>query len=226
MGWTVTAHQPNYLPGLSVVEKIESADAVIFLDEVQFSHNGWSNRNRMPDGSWLTVPIERTTDMAAFNRVRISEHGNWRRNHCKALRQHYGRAVEPICDEIQRPYRLLVGLSLSLLSILLDGSGTAWHFQSHLDGGRTVTAVSDDREELLPISARLALMVAELGGSTYLSGPSGRNYLNERPFHERGIKVDYWKHEGPNLCAVSRLLPRAVKLRVPPMVSDVERMAT
>jgi len=205
----VTAHQPNYLPGVSVAGKMAAADAVIFLDEVQFSHGGWSNRNRMPDGSWLTVPIERTTDMAVFNRVRISERGGWRRKHCATLRQHYG-GVDDVCAEIMRPYRLLIGLNLALLRILLPDF-PPWHFQSHLDGGRAVTAVSDDRAELAPISVRLAMMVAELGGTTYLSGPSGRNYLNERPFHERGIKVDYWKHEGPNLCAVSRL-SRSLKM--------------
>jgi hypothetical protein len=37
----------------------------------------------------------------------------------------------------------------------------------------------------------------------YLSGPSGRKYLSEEPFARRGIRVDYWAHEGPNPCALS-----------------------
>lgn len=200
----VSAHQINYLPGLSVIEKMRSADACLWLDEVQFSHGGWSNRNRMPDGSWLTVPIERTTDMASLNRVRISEHGNWRRSHAKALRQHYGAAADPLCVEIARPYRLLVGLNLACLRVLLPDS-PAWHFQSHLDGGHAKVAVSDDAEELAPISARLAMMVAELGGTTYLSGPSGFRYLDEKPFSDRGIEVRYWEHHGPNPCGAVRL---------------------
>ncbi len=218
----VTAHQPNYLPGLSVIDKVRAADAVIWLDEVQYSHGGWSNRNRMPDGSWLTVPVERRTDMGPFNRVRISEHGNWRTDHCKALRQHYTGAgvnglVEDLCDEIARPYRLLIGLNLALLRLLIDPMGDArrfdiqvpWHFQSHLDGGHAVWAVSDERDELAPISVRLAMMVAEIGGTAYLSGPSGRNYLDERPFKERGIQVDYYQHDGPNPCALAALSSRA-----------------
>ena len=202
--YVVSAHQSNFLPGLSVIQKVEAADAVIWLDEVQFSHGGFSNRNRMPDGSWLTIPIDRSTDMAEFNRVRISDHRDWRRDHCKTLRQHYGHTADAICEEIQRPYRLLIGLNLACLQILLSDSDTQWSFQSHLDGGRAVTAISDDRVELAPISARLALMVAELGGDVYLSGPSGRNYLNEQPFHDLGIQVDYWQHTGDNPCAVGR----------------------
>ena len=202
----VSAHQTNFLPGMSVVEKIRSADACIFLDEVTYSPHGWTNRNRMPDGSWLTVPVESGAMYQPLNRVRISDSRDWRRQHCKTLRQHYGHTADAICDEIQRPYRLLIGLNLACLQILLADSDTSWHFQSHLDGGRTVTAVSDDREELLPISARLALMVAELGGTTYLSGPSGRNYLNEQPFHDLGITVEYWQHQGANPCCLSELV--------------------
>lgn len=141
--------------------------------------------------------------MGPFNRVRISEHGNWRADHCKALRQHYKSVCEPFCDEIMRPYRLLVGLNLALLRLLVPD--TPWHFQSHLDGGHAVWAESDERVELAPISDRLAMMVAEVGGTTYLSGPSGYKYLDERPFHERGLTVEYWEHTGPNPCALERL---------------------
>jgi hypothetical protein len=209
----VTAHQANYLPGLSVIEKVEAANAVIWLDEVQYSHGGWTNRNRMPDGSWLTVPVERRTDMGPINRVRISEHGGWRESHAKALRQHYkGGLVEDLCEEIMRPYRLLVGLNLALIRLLVDPTGeqrrfdsqTSWHFQSHLDGGHAVWAQGDEEYELLPISDRIAMMVEELGGDVYLSGPSGRNYLSEVPFDQRGIKVEYWQFEGANDCAVGR----------------------
>lgn len=201
----VTAHQSNYLPGLSVIEKVRSSDAVIWLDTVQYSHGGWSNRNRMPDGSWLTVPVERRTDMGPFNQVRIAEHGDWRHKHIRTLWQHYGDAAHPFMDEIRRPYRLLIGLNLALLRVILDGCSTAWHFQSHLDGGNAVWAVSEERYELAPISERLAMMVAEVGGTTYLSGPSGRNYLDEKPFRERGLDVQYWEHHGPNHCSLSAL---------------------
>lgn len=205
----VSCHQPNYLPGLSVVEKIRRSDAVIWLDEAQYTHGGFTNRNRLPDGSWLTVPVDRVTDMAAMNRVRISDHDSWRRAHCKSLRQQFGPATAPFCEEIQRPYKLLIGLNLACLRVILDGSDTAWHFQSHLDGGHAINVVSEDLAELAGISLRLALMVEEVGGTTYLSGPSGRNYLNESPFLERGIAVDYFEWAGPNTCSAGHMVQRS-----------------
>jgi hypothetical protein len=204
----VTAHQPNYLPGLSVVEKVKMSEAVIWLDEVQYSHGGWSNRNRMPDDSWLTVPVDRMTDMAPFNRVRISEHDNWRKKHERALFQYYGDHALDVVREIRKPYRLLIGLNLACLSVILEGDSTPWHFQSHLDGGHAVQAVSEDQAELLPISERLAMMVEEVGGDTYLSGPSGRNYLDEEPFIRRGISVWYFHWGGKNSCSMELVASR------------------
>jgi hypothetical protein len=205
----VTAHQPNWLPGMSVVEKIGWADTVIWLDEVQYSKGGWTNRNKLPSGAWLTVPVERATDGLPINRVRLVQHDTWRRHHVRALRQEYGSGplIEGLCAEILRPYGLLVGLNLALLRPLLAAMGifVPWHFQSHLDGGHAVTAVSDVIYELLPISERLAMMVAELGGSVYLSGPSGFRYLDERPFSERGIEVRYFEFSGPNPSAIAEL---------------------
>lgn len=206
--FTVAAHQPNFLPGVSVISKIAAADMVLWLDEVQFTKNGWTNRNQMPDGSWLTVPVERSTDGLPMNRVRIAQR-HWYPKAERTLRQHYRNAdwlphVERI---LERPYRTLIGLNLALLRLILDrAGGPEWVFQSHLDGGRSVLAVSDNPAELIPISERLAMMVAEVGGTVYLSGPSGRNYLDETPFHQRGIRVDYYRHDGPNQCALS-LLP-------------------
>jgi hypothetical protein len=191
---------------LSVLEKVRASDAIIWLDEVQYTHGGWSNRNRMPGGSWLTVPVERSTDMAAFNRVRISEHRQWRTRAGKTIINEFGDwpMTWKVRDEILRPYRLLIGLNLALLKLLLFDDVQAWHFQSHLDGGHAPLVVSESPEELAPISWRLAMMVAEIGGTTYLSGPSGRKYLDEGPFQELGVKVEYFEWSGANPCGLAR----------------------
>lgn len=203
----VTAHQTNTLPGASVISKVLAADAVIWLDEVQYSRDGWSNRNKTPDGRWLTVPVERHCAFKPLNRVRIGEASgyDWRDRFCHQLRNAWpGQVTEQVCREILRPYRLLVGLNVALLRVVLDavGSEAVWAFQSHLDGGHAVVSQSDSATELAPISQRLAMMVAELGGTHYLSGPSGKRYLDETPFLELGIAVDYWEHHGDNPCAL------------------------
>ena len=43
----VTIHQPQFLPWLGYLDKIDQADLFIALDSVQFKKNEWQNRNRI-----------------------------------------------------------------------------------------------------------------------------------------------------------------------------------
>ncbi len=214
----VTAHQSNFLPGASIIHKCLSADVCIWLDEVQYTPGGWTNRNRMPDGSWLTVPVQTGAGFMPINRVRIADEP-WRRQTVKTLKQHYGWQdwLHHICDIIERPHKLLVGLNVALLQEAFRAYGVApeFAFQSHMDDDHPVPIVSDNAHDLRPISGRLARMVAELGGTTYLSGPSGHGYLDEAPFAARGITVDYWQWDRPNVCVLTDLASRRTRrLRV------------
>ena len=70
----VTAHQMNFLPGVSVIERVRRADLVIWLDETQFERHSFVNRNRLrPAGSWLTIPVQDGDHFAPINRVRIAD---------------------------------------------------------------------------------------------------------------------------------------------------------
>lgn len=194
----VACHQPNFLPGVSVVEKILQADAVIWLDEVAYSNGGYTNRNRLPDGSWFTIPVSRHGLGTPINRVMIGIGATreWREQAADRLVNAFGAAAIPAAIEIMRPYRRLVALNAAILRVLFTtfDPTIGQHWQSHLIGG-----------SLRDPSERLAAMVAEIGGTVYLSGPSGRKYLNEQPFDDRGIEVRYYEHDGPNPCALSLL---------------------
>ena len=193
----VTGHQLNFLPGCSVIEKIRAADAVVWMDEMQYERHGWVNRNRLADGTKITIPVSDHDTFAPINRVRIGDPtGRGREKVARTLEHHLGDAGAPFAAEIRRPYRLLAGLNARLLRILLDGLAIdrEEHLQSHLGAGRYEAT-----------SNGLAEMVAELGGTVWLSGPSGRDYLDETPFADRGIRVDYFDWSGPNPSAIAYL---------------------
>lgn len=196
----VTGHQVNFLPGMSVIEKIRAADACVWMDEMQYARHGFVNRNRLSDGTWLTIPVAEHDTFAPINRVRIGDPtGRGREKVARTLEHKLGDAAAPFTAEIRRPYQLLVGLNARLLRLLLDALAihVEEHFQSHLRAGRYEAT-----------SNGLAEMVAELGGTVWLSGPSGRNYLDETPFAERGIEVRYFEYEGENPSAVEMLRER------------------
>jgi len=204
---TVTFHQPNLLPGWSVISKVLASDVVVWMDTVQYTKGGWTNRQKMPDGSWLTVPVAHGSSFAPINKVRIGKpRGDWRIYANTKLQQAWPSPItDRVCEQVLRAYPLLVGLNAALLQIVLGELGYAGeqHWQSHLDEAHAVVAVSDDEPQLAPISERIAQMVSDLKGDVYLSGPSGRHYLDERPFYARKIDVEYWGYEGPNPCSLA-----------------------
>ena len=203
----VAFHQSNFLPGASVMTKVLAADCVVWMDTVAYTKGGYTNRNRLPDGRWMTVPVERHCAFKPINRVRIGDPAKeWRSPLIKGLVDAWpGEVTADVCREILRGYPLLVGLNAAVIRILLEALGFKGeqHWQSHLDMAHAIPASSSDKDHLKPISERIAEMVAALGGTIYLSGPSGRNYLDERPFAERDVVVEYWAHSGANPCSLA-----------------------
>ena len=201
----VTGHQLNTLPGVSVMRKVATADAVIWMDQMQYRRHGWVNRNRFSDGTMFTIPVAEHDTFQPINEVRIADPtGRFREKAARTLENKLGvERAAPYAREIRRPYRLLAGLNAALLRHLTDDLGiqAEQHYQSHLGAGRY-----DDTSE------GLAEMVAELGGTVWLSGPSGRNYLDERPFLERGIQVRFFDYEGDTNPTAVELLKRAVQV--------------
>lgn len=197
----VTGHQLNFLPGLSVMQKIAAADACVWMDEMQYERHAWVNRNRLADGTWLTVPVAEHDTFAPINRVKIADPTfRFRRKIARSLEHRLGAATAaPYVTELARPYQRLAGLNAALMRHLTAALRieVEQHYQSHLGAGRYEVT-----------SEGLAGMVAELGGSVWLSGPSGRNYLDERPFSDLGIEVRYWRHQGANPCALELLRER------------------
>jgi hypothetical protein len=184
----VTAHQCNWLPGRSVYTKIQAADAVIWLDLVQFSKGSYTNRNRLPDGSWMTIAVKPHPLATRCLDVRVSGDRRWARRLVNKIRGCY-----PWLDEGDELFTLIRDPSPRLVELnhaayLLVSDQLDWPTPP----ARSQWAASGD------ISRDLAAMVDEMHGTVYLSGPSGRRYLDVAPFSERGIEVRYWEHSGPN----------------------------
>lgn len=211
----VTGHQVNFLPGCSVLAKVRRADHVIWMDAFQYERHGFVNRNRLtfgPQAPWMTVPVNEADTFAPINQVRIADpSGRGREKIARGLLMQFGERAEPYAVELRKPYRMLVALNWQLLQLLVRDLNitTTPHFQSHLEAGEahaTVPVVSDYEPALLPARERLAAMVAEVGGNVWLSGPSGANYLDDKPFTDRGIAIEYFKWgDKPNPSAITLL---------------------
>ena len=186
----VTIHQPNYLPWSGFFHKMLLCDAFVFLDNVPFSKNSYQNRCRIKTkqgANWLTVPVLTSHHFnQATNEVQIDPRSRWAIKHWRTIQQSYAgtAAFDVLADCIESAYQkewnLLADLNIELITRVAKALG----FEGALIKASSL-GVEGKQSELL------ASICTALGATQYLSGPSGRNYLDEQVFRDKDIKVAY-----------------------------------
>lgn len=192
----VTVHQPNLFPWLGYFDKMARADLFILLDNVQFTKRGFQNRVKVkgPRGEqWLTLPVRtKGRYFQQTKEVEIDKEQDWKKDHVHTLATLYGGSsgfadIMPLLEELyMRPHDKLIDLTIPGIALIKDllGIDTPLVLASQLgaEGNN---------------SAMICGLVKAAGGSTYLSGPSGRTYLDEAVFAEAGIQVEYHRFSPP-----------------------------
>lgn len=163
----VGAHQSHYLPWLRYFEKIARCDAFVVLDDIQYSKNGWQNRNKVkgPNGATLlTVPVHAPLG-EAINCVAIDDRVNWRRKHWATIQQCYARA--PFADAYLPFFEGTYARTWNLLHTL-----NRHMFEFYLDALDIRTPIYYSSEMNTPGEAteRLVKVVKAVGGTAYYSG--------------------------------------------------------
>src|SRR5207253_7130508 len=90
----VAIHQPQFLPWLGYLDKIDQADLFVVLENVQFKKNEWQNRNRIRTAQgwqWMTVPVLHDFGQK-INETKINNKVSWRQDHLRAVELNYRKA--------------------------------------------------------------------------------------------------------------------------------------
>ena len=186
----VAAHQPAYLPWLGYFHRIARADTFVFLDDVQFEKNSYTNRNQIKTKAgplWLTVPVckggHTSTTMLS---TMVDDRTNWRRKHLESIRQAYSRA--PHFEACFGRLEELYGEQEVLLKDVCLRHLMFW--MRVLDLKTKVIQLHE-----LQVSERKSALVLAickaLSADTYISGPFGRDYLDMALFQEAGVAVEF-----------------------------------
>lgn len=192
----VSIHQPAYLPWLGYFDRIAASDVFVFLDTVQFEKNSYTNRNRIKTATgpmWLTVPVLTKGHLdKSIADIKIDASKGWDRKHLRAVEQNYRNA---------RRYRECFPRFEALYGDHNDGLADLCyeHLRFWLAEFRIRTRVVR-ASELSPPGTKSDLVVAickMLGATGYLSGPLGRDYLDESAFQVAAIKVGYHEFSHP-----------------------------
>lgn len=186
----VSIHQPNLFPWLGFFDKMAQADVFVLLDNVPFTKGGYQNRVQIktPAGpSWLTVPVLTKGRLGQSTlEVQINTTVAWQRIHLRSLTAAYGATpgftkIMPRLRELySRHFSKLVDFTIPGILLLKE-----------LLGIRTPIVRASDLGLEGSGSQLLCEIVKRLGGKIYLSGPTGRNYVDTSLFESYGIQVRY-----------------------------------
>ena len=92
----LTIHQPEYLPWMGFFNKLSYADVYVALDNVQYRHKYFQNRNKILTSNgecWLNVPVYRKGNRDIFIQdIKINNIINWRDKTWKNIYYSYKKA--------------------------------------------------------------------------------------------------------------------------------------
>ena len=194
-------HQPQYLPWLGYLDKLDRADVFVLLDTVQFKKNEWQNRNRIRTAQgwqYLTVPVLHEFPQR-MDLVRINNQTDWRRKHAQTLETHYGKA--PYYGRYAQVFRDLLACDWERLSLLNEAALSALAGAFGITTPIVKASQFAAREER---TGRLVDLCKALGADCYLAGAGGRGYMNIAEFEAAGIAVEFQDFVSPEYAQVYR----------------------
>jgi uncharacterized protein (UPF0335 family) len=175
----VTIHQPEHFPYMGFFQKISSADLFVVLDNVKFRKNYFQNRNKIKlksgDDAWITVPVEKTADSKDIKDVLANKDSLWRRKIVRTIQEN----LKFDATEIYQHEKLL------------DINMTSIRWSMEMMGIKTPTLMASSLDVEGSKSELLANILRKVGASKYISGPSGRDYLDLKLFE--GIEVEFFE---------------------------------
>jgi hypothetical protein len=187
--------QSNYIPWKGYFDMIGAVDEFILYDDMQYTRRDWRNRNQIktPQGvQWLTVPVRVKGKYDQKIRDTEIDGAEWAAAHWKALSQNYARAPHfaEVAAWVEPLYLAAPATHLSELNRRFIEAICAYL--------RIETVIGDSRDYVLVEgkTERLADLCAQAGGTEYISGPAAKNYIDERVFEARGIKLSWFDYSG------------------------------
>tara|TARA_Y100000590_G_scaffold290537_1_gene327046 strand:- start:5234 stop:5911 length:678 start_codon:yes stop_codon:yes gene_type:complete len=188
----VTIHQPNFLPYFGLFHKVNQADIFVIQDDVKFDER-WGNRNKIISSTGYTrlnVPILKGHKFLENKDVKINNLIKWRKIHWKKITGGYNNAKyfhlykDYFKNLYEKNWEFLFELNFEILKKCMNWLGI-----------KTKIVIESDLNVAGKSTERLVNVCKAVGADSYLSGVSGRDYLNEKLFEKNNIELRYQNYE-------------------------------
>ena len=189
---TVVVLQPSYIPWRGYFDLIRRADLFVFYDDVQYDKGGWRNRNKIKTSSgtqWLTIPVHAAGNVAehtAISSIKIDERVDWRRKHLASIRHAYSKApfFEVTFERLQSLFADRTPLLAEFTIASTIGIARDLGFNTEFIRSSSLPAHGERLDRLMSV-------LAAVGATRYISGPSARAYIDPTAFESAGIALEY-----------------------------------
>jgi hypothetical protein len=185
--------QSNYIPWRGYFDFIDSVDLFVFHDDLQYTKGDWRNRNKIKTANglkWLTVPVHYCQTTQLICETAIDYSTKWQINHKNQIKASYRETpfLSDVLFLLEEAYsyndKTISQLNIRLIRMICAYLKIETPFVMSAEYGLTGAKTE-----------RLIQLLNQLGASTYVSGPSANNYLDENLFRESGIDLEYKKYE-------------------------------
>jgi hypothetical protein len=197
MAKIATAHQPNYMPWIGLFSKIKKTDCFVIADTFALGDQSTFNRNKIRTNNrwgYLTVPIGRKTNGTRLCDIVLPTDNSWQRVHWQTIYRNYAHTdyfknYKDFFEELYlRDFKCLSEINIEIILYLMKC------FDINVE---VYKASEINIDPTLPTTEFIIALLASVGANTYLSGPSGRDYLEIAKFPEHKMELKYFKHKHP-----------------------------
>lgn len=189
-------HQPNFLPRLSTIAKLLSADIWIVLDDVQFCRRDYQHRARLgrlddpAQHQWLSLNVHLPGGRSTLIRdAFVVDTVRCRRRAMGMLEQFYARSDH--WPDL-RPWFAGLAEMFAQTDHLHEITERSTRVILEVLGWRGTIVRSSDLDARTDRSARLADLTQAVGADTYICGQGGARYLEQGAFDALGLSIDYF----------------------------------
>ena len=194
----VTIHQPEHMPWTGFFHKMMLADHYVILDSVQYRKGYFHNRNKVINKngnvSYITVPclVNDGKWRNPISKIEVDFSRDWRQKYLGTIYECY-TGFPNFSDVYPAIEKIINECPVTLCELNMQ---IIYFFRELLDIS-TPISFSSGQPSSLGASELLVELCKSNNATTYLAGPSGKDYLNEDLFVSDNISVDYHQFTAP-----------------------------
>ena len=190
----VSIHQPEHLPWTGFFHKMMCADLYVYLDHVQYRKDYFQNRNKIVNKEgkeiWATIPIRSRGMHENILDKEIVD--GYSKKYISLIESSYKQSkyFDIYFDKLRlifmNKHRKLIDLNIDIIDF----------FREELDISTPTVRSSDLNINSSKSQMNLDICLT-LGADSYITGPSGLDYLDINSFSNHNIEILVHKYFAP-----------------------------